>query len=264
MRTARASVGLQVIIAGAGGAAHLPGMCAAWTPLPVLGVPVESHALKGMDSLLSIVQMPAGIPVGTLAIGRAGAVNAALAGGLDPGAERHVRWPSGWTRSGRSRPRRSPRRRVRCWRPDDGVPAPAECHDRPGRRRPAWPHVGPGGGAPGLSLPYPDPGNRQPRRPGLARRHDQRLQRSRIAAGFAGAVDVISFEFENVSAEGLDLLASIKPVRPAPSIAADQPGPDRGKVLSEQRRGGDCALGRGRDAGRAGSARSSAWACRRC
>jgi 5-(carboxyamino)imidazole ribonucleotide mutase len=70
--------GLKVIIAGAGGAAHLPGMCAAWTPLPVLGVPVESHSLNGMDSLLSIVQMPAGIPVGTLAIGRAGAVNAAL------------------------------------------------------------------------------------------------------------------------------------------------------------------------------------------
>ncbi|GAB6968075.1 5-(carboxyamino)imidazole ribonucleotide mutase [Komagataeibacter kakiaceti JCM 25156] len=70
--------GLSVIIAGAGGAAHLPGMCAAWTALPVLGVPVESHALKGMDSLLSIVQMPGGIPVGTLAIGRAGATNAAL------------------------------------------------------------------------------------------------------------------------------------------------------------------------------------------
>ena len=70
--------GLQVIVAGAGGAAHLPGMCAAWTSLPVLGVPIESHALKGMDSLLSIVQMPAGVPVGTLAIGRAGAINAAL------------------------------------------------------------------------------------------------------------------------------------------------------------------------------------------
>jgi 5-(carboxyamino)imidazole ribonucleotide mutase len=70
--------GLRVIIAGAGGAAHLPGMVASLTSLPVLGVPVESHALKGMDSLLSIVQMPAGIPVGTLAIGRAGAVNAAL------------------------------------------------------------------------------------------------------------------------------------------------------------------------------------------
>lgn len=70
--------GLQIIIAGAGGAAHLPGMIAANTLLPVLGVPVESHALKGMDSLLSIVQMPGGIPVGTLAIGKAGAQNAAL------------------------------------------------------------------------------------------------------------------------------------------------------------------------------------------
>lgn len=70
--------GLEVIIAGAGGAAHLPGMTAAKTPLPVLGVPVESHSLKGLDSLLSIVQMPAGIPVATLTIGRAGAVNAAL------------------------------------------------------------------------------------------------------------------------------------------------------------------------------------------
>jgi 5-(carboxyamino)imidazole ribonucleotide mutase len=70
--------GLKVIIAGAGGAAHLPGMTASMTALPVLGVPVESQALKGMDSLLSIVQMPAGIPVGTLAIGKAGAVNAGL------------------------------------------------------------------------------------------------------------------------------------------------------------------------------------------
>ena len=70
--------GHKVIIAGAGGAAHLPGMVAALTPLPVFGVPVESKALKGLDSLLSIVQMPGGVPVGTLAIGRAGAINAAL------------------------------------------------------------------------------------------------------------------------------------------------------------------------------------------
>lgn len=70
--------GLKVIIAGAGGAAHLPGMCAAMTPLPVLGVPVESKTLKGIDSLLSIVQMPAGIPTATFAIGKAGAINAAL------------------------------------------------------------------------------------------------------------------------------------------------------------------------------------------
>jgi 5-(carboxyamino)imidazole ribonucleotide mutase len=70
--------GLKIIIAGAGGAAHLPGMTASMTALPVLGVPVESKALKGIDSLLSIVQMPAGVPVGTLAIGKAGAINAAL------------------------------------------------------------------------------------------------------------------------------------------------------------------------------------------
>jgi 5-(carboxyamino)imidazole ribonucleotide mutase len=75
---AAAGRGLKVIIAGAGGAAHLPGMAASMTALPVLGVPVESHALKGMDSLLSIVQMPGGVPVGTLAIGKAGAINAGL------------------------------------------------------------------------------------------------------------------------------------------------------------------------------------------
>ena len=73
-----AARGLQVIIAGAGGAAHLPGMTAAMTALPVLGVPIESRSLSGLDSLLSIVQMPGGVPVGTLAIGRAGAINAAL------------------------------------------------------------------------------------------------------------------------------------------------------------------------------------------
>jgi len=73
--------GLKVIIAGAGGAAHLPGMAASMTPLPVFGIPVESKALKGMDSLLSIAQMPGGVPVGTLAIGKAGAINAALLAG---------------------------------------------------------------------------------------------------------------------------------------------------------------------------------------
>jgi 5-(carboxyamino)imidazole ribonucleotide mutase len=70
--------GLKAVIAGAGGAAHLPGMTAAKTTLPVIGVPIQSHALNGLDSLLSIVQMPAGIPVGTVAIGKAGAINAAL------------------------------------------------------------------------------------------------------------------------------------------------------------------------------------------
>ena len=97
--------GLRVVIAGAGGAAHLPGMVAAMTTLPVLGVPVESHALKGMDSLLSIAQMPAGVPVGTLAIGRAGAVNAALLAAAilalsDPGlAARLAAWRAAQTDS---------------------------------------------------------------------------------------------------------------------------------------------------------------------
>jgi len=95
---AAAGRGLRVIIAGAGGAAHLPGMAASMTRLPVLGVPVESKALSGLDSLLSIVQMPAGIPVGTLAIGKAGAVNAgllavAILAGSDPAlAERLDAW----------------------------------------------------------------------------------------------------------------------------------------------------------------------------
>jgi 5-(carboxyamino)imidazole ribonucleotide mutase len=76
--TSAESRGLKVVIAGAGGAAHLPGMVSSWTILPVLGVPIESKVLKGMDSLLSIVQMPGGVPVGTLAIGKAGAINAGL------------------------------------------------------------------------------------------------------------------------------------------------------------------------------------------
>src|SRR5215208_2723292 len=97
--------GLRVIIAGAGGAAHLPGMAASMTSLPVLGVPVETQSLKGMDSLLSIVQMPAGVPVGTLAIGRAGAVNAGLlaasilATNDEPLAERVERYREEQTRS---------------------------------------------------------------------------------------------------------------------------------------------------------------------
>lgn len=102
--------GLKVIIAGAGGAAHLPGMTAALTPLPVFGVPIESHALKGQDSLLSIVQMPAGIPVGTLAIGRSGAINAALLAVAvlalnDPAlADRLDGWRAEQTASVRARP----------------------------------------------------------------------------------------------------------------------------------------------------------------
>ncbi len=105
-----AAEGIQVIIAGAGGAAHLPGMIASMTHLPVLGVPVQSKALKGMDSLLSIVQMPGGIPVGTLAIGAAGATNAALLAASilalnDPAlSERLVTWRTAQTDSVAERP----------------------------------------------------------------------------------------------------------------------------------------------------------------
>ncbi|GEO00268.1 N5-carboxyaminoimidazole ribonucleotide mutase [Novosphingobium sediminis] len=105
-----AAEGIQVIIAGAGGAAHLPGMIASMTHLPVLGVPVQSKALKGMDSLLSIVQMPGGIPVGTLAIGAAGATNAALLAAsilalADPAlSERLVAWRTAQTDSVAERP----------------------------------------------------------------------------------------------------------------------------------------------------------------
>ncbi|KAA0124107.1 5-(carboxyamino)imidazole ribonucleotide mutase [Methylobacterium sp. UNC378MF] len=104
------AAGLKVVIAGAGGAAHLPGMAAAMTRLPVFGVPVESKALSGQDSLLSIVQMPAGIPVGTLAIGRAGAINAALLAASvlalsDPDlAERLEAWRAAQTASVAERP----------------------------------------------------------------------------------------------------------------------------------------------------------------
>lgn len=112
--------GLEVIIAGAGGAAHLPGMCAAKTHLPVLGVPVQSSMLSGVDSLLSIVQMPAGVPVATLAIGKAGAVNAALLGehprrqapAVPRGAEAVPRQPDR-NRAGQSRPARCVRQALR-------------------------------------------------------------------------------------------------------------------------------------------------------
>lgn len=103
--------GYKVIIAGAGGAAHLPGMTAAMTPLPVLGVPMKTHALEGKDSLLSIMQMPAGVPVGTLAIGKAGAINAALLAASilalsDQGIARRLdAWRARQTRSVAKRPK---------------------------------------------------------------------------------------------------------------------------------------------------------------
>ena len=143
--------GLKVIIAGAGGAAHLPGMAAALTPLPVFGVPVESRTLKGLDSLLSIVQMPAGIPVGTLAIGRAGAVNAALlAAAVLALTDRKVAARA--RRLSRDPDRQRRQAPVDETRDETEEVAPVNvitpgAHDRHPRRRPARPHDGAGRGA---------------------------------------------------------------------------------------------------------------------
>ena len=126
--------GIEVIIAGAGGAAHLPGMTAAKTSLPVLGVPVQSRALNGMDSLLSIVQMPAGVPVGTLAIGRAGAVNAALLAAAILG-NKYPNFARLIEDSGSSR--------LATYWPTPIRESRYDC--RYSGRRPARPHVGPGG-----------------------------------------------------------------------------------------------------------------------
>ncbi len=140
--------GLEVIIAGAGGAAHLPGMVAAHTVLPVLGVPVQSAALQGLDSLLSIVQMPGGVPVATLAIGKAGATQRRTAGRRpsSPPAARAARQAA-------RLPRRADRRpcaKTRCREPDH----PARRHARRARQRPARPHVRHRGAPHGLPRPH--------------------------------------------------------------------------------------------------------------
>ena len=137
--------GLKLVIAGAGGAAHLPGMTASMTALPVLGVPIESQALKGMDSLLSIVQMPAGVPVGTLAIGKAGRYQRGLARRGDAGEQRRGARRSGSKHGARRKPDRWPKR------PNDDR---AGLDHRHHRRRPARPHAGDGGGPARLHMPY--------------------------------------------------------------------------------------------------------------
>jgi len=141
------AAGFKVIIAGAGGAAHLPGMTASLTDLPVLGVPVESKALKGMDSLLSIVQMPAGIPVATLAIGEAGAKNA----GLLAAQILALRGPGPGPAPCRL-PRRPDRQRGRVGgrRLNLVMTHLPRLHPRHTRRRSAWTHAVPGGRSPGL------------------------------------------------------------------------------------------------------------------
>ena len=174
--------GLKVIIAGAGGAAHLPGMTASMTPLPVLGVPVESAALKGQDSLLSIVQMPAGIPVGTLAIGRAGAMNAALLAasivGLGDVKIMAARGALAGPPDRRRRQGAVRRRRQRRIASNElaEAPAPGFDHRHPGRR-PVGPHDRAGRRAAGLSLHRLLAGGALDRRRGRRRACARRLRR---------------------------------------------------------------------------------------
>lgn len=145
------SRGIEVIIAGAGGAAHLPGMCAAKTHLPVLGVPVQSSMLSGVDSLLSIVQMPAGIPVATLAIGKAGAINAALLSASILGAK-HPQFHAALKNS-------VPSRQTASWTiQTHASPEVVDDENRCNRWRPVGPYAGPGGHPAGDELRFPGSG----------------------------------------------------------------------------------------------------------
>jgi 5-(carboxyamino)imidazole ribonucleotide mutase len=232
-----ATRGLKAIIAGAGGAAHLPGMLAAKSTLPVLGVPVQSKALSGQDSLLSIVQMPKGIPVATFAIGEAGAANAALfAVALLATGDRH--WPNASTTSGRRRREgdgheaagsvtsyssddhrlsvndrpafRASRSTLPCTS-DDSSP----CNSRHARWRPARPLLRRRGARTRLqglgSRPRPAQSGRSDRRPPSG----CRLRRLPALDELAQACTAISTEFENVPAGTLDYLAKFVLVRPS-------------------------------------------------
>ena len=211
--------GLKVIIAGAGGAAHLPGMAAAMTPLPVLGVPVESHALKGMDSLLSIAQMPGGIPVGTLAIGKAGAINAGLLAAAilalsDPAlAGRLDAWRAAQTAGVPEPPRRRRDRRFtgrfRC-RPAPPSASSAAASSAGCRR---WPRRGWAIAA--------TSSRREPDGPGMqvaAAATVAPYEDAEALAEFAAAVDVVTFEFENVPGRDPGHLAPLVPCRPGVEV----------------------------------------------
>ena len=203
--------GFKIVIAGAGGAAHLPGMAASMTSLPVLGVPMNTHALEGKDSLLSIVQMPAGIPVGTLAIGKPGAINAGSARRRDALAVRHGARETARSPSARARPPRSASARKTEAIHDGSATfsaAQGRRDHRHSRRRPARPHAGAGRRAARPALPCLCAGE------GFLRLRSGAAPRSRIiddktsARRYSRATcDVITYEFENVPAECAAFLA---------------------------------------------------------
>ena len=210
IRAAAEGRGIEVIIAGAGGAAHLPGMAAAHTLLPVLGVPVESQALKGMDSLLSIVQMPGGVPVGTLAIGTAGREERRAAGGRDPGqsTRRTLREK---LKAFREEQKRKVLEETRC-REDPSSPArpsacsaaasSAACSPLP---RGAWATA---------STPFRPIATRPPARSPTSRSMRAVRRSGPCAPSSRPRVDVVTFEFENVPAATAEAAAECAPVRP--------------------------------------------------
>ena len=227
MRNTAVGRGLRVIIAGAGGAAHLPGMMAAKTVVPVLGVPIAATALQGMDSLLSIVQMPKGIPVGTLAIGASGAANAASARGCNTGDDgcalrkKLVAWRaarrdevlaqahgrrSGWTREVEL--------------DQSAQPILARLDHWNLRRRTAWPDDCDGRAGHGLSHPVLDPDPACPARFVVDGCIEAGWDDSREAANLARGCDVVTLEIEQISAASMDAAASFAPVRPGGAMLA--------------------------------------------
>ena len=210
--TAAEARGLEVIIAGAGGAAHLPGMVAAHTMLPVLGVPVESRRAAGLDSLLSIVQMPGGVPVGTLAIGKAGATNAALLAVSILALERpELREKLQQFRERADRARAGRNAAV------SGM-HPARHHDRRPGQRPTGADVRHRRAANGLPRHTFSPDDDTPTGQVADVEVDAALRRSGRGARVRRGVDVVTFEFENIPAATAEAAAAVCPVRPSGQV----------------------------------------------
>ena len=252
------SRGIEVIIAAAGGAAHLPGMVAAKTMLPVLGVPVPATLLNGLDSLLSIVQMPKGVPVGTLAIGEPGAVNAALlatsivstqrdqscASGCAPGAQRAPTTCS---------PTPTSRRRT------DGADS-SRRDDRHSRRRTARSHDRDGRALARLQRPRARPRRELRGRAGRrSRRRREVRRRGRRGATSRRNCDVITLEIEQIGVDALAAAQRHAPVRPSPSTISRRAGSRACRSAgSTDERLSDRRVSRSRDAPRSSSTRASA------
>ena len=235
--------GLKVIIAGAGGAAHLPGMTAAMTPLPVFGVPIESKALSGLDSLLSIAQMPGGVPVGTLAIGKAGAINAALLAAAVIALEDDA-----------------VRAALDAFRAEQTA-AVAETPQGPAPGRCLTPALLPPGSTIGVlgtgqlgrmtamaaaQLGYKchvfGPEDRPPAAQVAGAFTQAAYEDEDALEAFAQVVNVVTLEFENVPLSAVEFLSARRPVRPAPR-PGDRPGPRPGKGVLQRDRRADRALG---------------------